>query len=134
MTYVVLDTDVLSFLYDNRPEASKFEHHLQDARPALTFTSIGEMHFGARRKDWSDQRIRDLDRYLRQYRLLPFDHELPRLYARLRDHAVRTGHPLGQSPLTNDLWIAASAIHHRAPLLTGNTRHFANIPGLTVLN
>jgi len=30
----------------------------------------------------------------------------------------------------NDIWIAATALHHRLPLVTGNTRHFQRIHGL----
>ena len=33
---------------------------------------------------------------------------------------------------TDDLWIAACAMHYGVPLLTGNGRHFAGMPGLWV--
>jgi tRNA(fMet)-specific endonuclease VapC len=34
---------------------------------------------------------------------------------------------------TNDLWIAAAAIVHGAPLVTNNTGEFSRVPGLTVI-
>jgi predicted nucleic acid-binding protein len=34
---------------------------------------------------------------------------------------------------SNDLWIAVCAVHYQAPLLTGNARHFLDVPGLDVL-
>jgi predicted nucleic acid-binding protein len=33
---------------------------------------------------------------------------------------------------TNDLWIAATAIAHTVPLVTGNDRHFSRVPDLDV--
>jgi predicted nucleic acid-binding protein len=61
------------------------------------------------------------------------DQGLPRTCAQLRAVAVRLGHPLGHRANANDLWIAACAVHHGLPLVTGNPRHFAGLPGLTVL-
>jgi tRNA(fMet)-specific endonuclease VapC len=133
MRYLVLDTDVTSYLYGNRPEADRYERHLRNAVPALTFASVAELHYGARRREWGEQRVGRLDVYIRRFLVLPFDDDLPRLWARLRDHAARTGHALAHREHSNDLWIAACAIHYGAPLLTGNVRHFLDLPGLDVL-
>tara|TARA_B110000483_G_scaffold183931_1_gene217555 strand:- start:259 stop:651 length:393 start_codon:yes stop_codon:yes gene_type:complete len=35
---------------------------------------------------------------------------------------------------TNDIWIAATALVHEAPLLTRNVTHFTRVPGLQVIN
>ncbi len=43
----------------------------------------------------------------------------------------RTGHPLHDRAHANDLWIAASAIHIGAPLLTADNV-FSDTPGLTL--
>jgi predicted nucleic acid-binding protein len=130
VNYLVLDTDVVSYLYGNRPEAAKFEHHLRGARLAVAFATVAELQYGAHHCGWSDERVRDLDVYLRRFRVLPFTRDVPLLWARLRDHASRVGHPLAHRNLSNDLWIAACAIQHRAPLVTGNARHFLDLPGL----
>ncbi|MDB4474158.1 type II toxin-antitoxin system VapC family toxin [Opitutaceae bacterium] len=34
----------------------------------------------------------------------------------------------------NDIWIAATALAHEAPLLTRNVAHFTRVPGLRVIN
>jgi predicted nucleic acid-binding protein len=133
MARLVLDTDVFSAFYGGRPEVAKLEHHLRQVRPAVTFPTVAEVHYGAQHREWSEQRIRDLDRYLGNFQVLPFAAELPRLWAQLRAYATRAGHPLAHRSLSNDLWIAACAIHYDAPLLTGNTRHFLDVPGLVVL-
>jgi len=55
-----------------------------------------------------------------------------------RAGASRAAHRCSRDPLahrenSNDLWIAACAVHYEAPLLTGNVRHFLDVPGLDVL-
>jgi tRNA(fMet)-specific endonuclease VapC len=58
---------------------------------------------------------------------------LLRLCGLLRAVASRLGHPLGQHAHANDLWIAACAVYYDVPLVTGNGRHFAGLPGLEVI-
>ena len=56
-----------------------------------------------------------------------------------RDIAWRAGQlsrqlrSAGQSIGDNDLWIAATALHHGLSLVTGNTAHFQRINGLPIL-
>ena len=133
MTYLILDTDVASWIHGNRPEATRYEHHLRHVVPMLTFISVGEMHFGAFQSRWGERRVTELDAYIRRCLVLPYDDRLPRTWARLRAHAKRAGHPLAHREHSNDLWIAACAVHYQAPLLTGNARHFLDVPGLDVL-
>lgn len=40
----------------------------------------------------------------------------------------RAGLPIGD----NDIWVAASALAYRLPLVSRNARHFARVPGLEV--
>lgn len=49
-----------------------------------------------------------------------------RISRRLRQH--------GRTISDHDVWIAASALEHRIPLVTRNTRHFLRVGGLTVLD
>ncbi len=44
------------------------------------------------------------------------------------------GRSLGMAPNDADLIIAATALHHKRILVTGNTSHFAWIPGLRLEN
>jgi tRNA(fMet)-specific endonuclease VapC len=40
----------------------------------------------------------------------------------------RAGLPIGD----NDIWVAASALAYRLPLVSDNSRHFGRVPGLVV--
>jgi predicted nucleic acid-binding protein len=53
--------------------------------------------------------------------------------AELRFACRRAGHPLVDRTHASDLWVAASAIHIGAPLLTAD-EIFDNAPGLTLLD
>jgi tRNA(fMet)-specific endonuclease VapC len=48
-----------------------------------------------------------------------------RIFRSLKDQGLLIG--------ANDLWIAASALHHGAALVTKNTEDFRRVPGLKVL-
>lgn len=65
---------------------------------------------------------------LRHLPVLSFDSDAAKYYARIRAELQRKGTPVG----ANDLVIAATALSHRATLVTHNTREFSRIPGLTL--
>ncbi|MCM4081463.1 type II toxin-antitoxin system VapC family toxin [Paractinoplanes hotanensis] len=134
MKYVIVDTDAFSHLWQNPAAASWFASHLIGAVPVISFTTIAEVHFGAAKRSWGPKRIDQLEEAIRRYVVAPYDDDLARLWGRLKSHAQRAGHALGQNSQTNDLWICATAIYHNAPLLTLNRRHFENFPGLVILS
>jgi tRNA(fMet)-specific endonuclease VapC len=132
MKYVVVDTDVFSFLYQGT-NVEQYRHHLTGAVPVLSFATIAELYFGAAKNNWGDRKIQGLEEAIRPYLITPYDEDLARLWGKLKAQAIAQGHPLGAAHQTNDLWICATAIYHDAPLLTGNRRHFVDFPGLSLL-
>ena len=60
--------------------------------------------------------------------ILPFDTDSGKIYGRLKALLEKRG----LSKSEPDLRIAAIAIQHNMLLITGNKRHFMNIPGLNV--
>jgi predicted nucleic acid-binding protein len=63
--------------------------------------------------------------------VIPVSDHLLSTAAELRYECRLAGHPLHDRSHANDLWIAASAIHIEAPLLTVDGV-FENTPGLTL--
>ena len=70
---------------------------------------------------------------MRPYVIAPYSQEMATLWGELKYETRRRGLALGQSEHSNDLWICATAIHYDAPLMTNNTKHFTNVPGLQLV-
>lgn len=90
----------------------------------ITFTIAGEMAAGAsldERSAWEE--------FLSSYRVLGCTTDVCWRYGELYRHLQGQGALIG----ANDLWIAATALAHRMPVVTRNTAHFARIPGLEVV-
>jgi tRNA(fMet)-specific endonuclease VapC len=132
--HLILDSIVVTRLYGNCPEVERVQGLLRDAALALAFASVADLHSAAQRNEWGDPRISHLVSYLRRrFVVLPYHDELPRVWARLRRHAERTGHALREPGSTNDLWVAACAVNYKMPLVTENVDRFLGLPGLEVL-
>lgn len=61
---------------------------------------------------------------------LAFDDAVAPVYAAIVARRSRNGTPIS----VEDAQIAAIATHHRLPLATRNTRDFANVPGLVLID
>ena len=65
-------------------------------------------------------------RFLLQFHVAPFDESATLAYGQVRHQFERRGNPIG--PL--DTLIAAHALSLKATVVTNNTRHFGQVPGL----
>jgi predicted nucleic acid-binding protein len=126
MEAVLLDTDVFSFLWQDRPEAAPYRPLVAGRLVVLSFTSVAEAHYGARRRRWGERRMAELEAALSPYLVLPYNRELAALWGGLRADLEAQGVATG----ANDLWIAATALHYGLPFITHNRRHFERVPGL----
>ena len=105
------------------PAQEFLERHTKD-RFYITPTIAGELASGPRiddRETWES--------LLSPFRILEINRdvcwEYGRAYRFLRDNGLLIG--------ANDLWIAATGLAHRAPVITRNQRHFRRVPGLKVM-
>ncbi|MFE2128072.1 type II toxin-antitoxin system VapC family toxin [Streptomyces amritsarensis] len=129
---MIVDTDVFSHLFAGI-NADLYKPHLQGKIPTVSFTTVAEVYFGASKAGWGERKVNALEESVRRYLVAPYDTEMAKLWGKLKAQAQSSGHALGQPHQSNDLWIAATAVYYNAPLLTGNTRHFSGLPGLTLI-
>ena len=94
---------------------------------AISFITVGELYFGAYKRKWGNDKLDDLKDRLRSATIVPFDEGVCKKYAEIK--AVESK---GKSIGANDLWIAACAVRHAIPLVSNNSKHFAEIPGLVL--
>jgi hypothetical protein len=66
---------------------------------------------------------------LHHYTVLDLDREIAWIAGQL----ARQLRGLGQAIGENDVWIAATSLHHRLPLVTTHTQHFQRVAALQTL-
>lgn len=129
----LFDTDVMSRAVKAFPPQALIER-LSKIPRALQFTTsinAAEIFYGARRTARRDELLRAFEELvLSRLTVLPFDLESARVFGRLKASLEARGLPRSEP----DLRIAAIALQHRLTIVTGNIRHFSDIPGLAVEN
>jgi tRNA(fMet)-specific endonuclease VapC len=100
--------------------------HVAGKTVALSFITVGELLFGARKRKWGAQKVSDLRSRISSVVILPYDLALCETYGTLKAKLYASGRPVAD----NDLWIAACAIRHSVPLVSNNRAHFERIPDL----
>jgi predicted nucleic acid-binding protein len=131
--YIIVDTDVFSCLWQGRPVPHGYIDALRNATPVLSFVTVAEVRFGALNANWGARRIEQLRAAMRPYVIAPYSLEMATLWGDLKHEARKNGLPLGHPAHSNDLWICATAVHYKAPLMTNNTKHFKSVPGLQLV-
>lgn len=96
---------------------------------AISFITVGEMYFGAENRNWGAIKRRVLETTLRNFVVIPYDHEIARCYGRLVAERKRDGRQIAP----NDAWIAACAARHEVPLVTHNAKDFEGITALELV-
>ena len=110
--------------------AEIYKKHIQGRLMAVSFITVGELLFGAKRKKWGAAKLADLNQRLRSVVIVPYDREVCATYADLKVRVQTIGRPVAD----NDLWIAACAVRHQIPLVSNNRDHYAHIPGLILIS
>lgn len=113
---------------DKRAEA--YRRHVQGPLLSVSFISVGELLFGAKKKRWGAAKMAGLNQSLRSVVVVPYDREICATYAELKARVQEMGRPVGD----NDLWIAACAVRHQIPLVSNNRAHYEHIPGLVLIS
>ncbi|MFM2068421.1 MAG: VapC toxin protein [Pseudomonadota bacterium] len=129
----LLDTNILMYLMKQRPPGLA---ERVDALPAgdelgMSFVTWAELLLGAQRSTRQAEVLRRLEALAAQIPVrYPQGPAICRHYAEQFDQFKRAGTPIG----ANDLWIACHALAEGAVLVTHNTREFARIQGLTLVD
>lgn len=129
-TRVLADTNVISYTMRGGRLAQLYEPHLKGRLVAISFITVGEFYYGAEKARWgNDKRLR-LETTLKNFLVIPYDHEIARTYGRIVAGRERSGRPIS----LGDAWIAACAVRHGLPLVTHNAEHFKGVETLQVIS
>jgi tRNA(fMet)-specific endonuclease VapC len=130
---ILVDTGVFSASISRRRRA-RFEPQvgiMAGHQIFLAAVTVAELRYGALVAGWGEQRRQRLEESIAATTVVPVSDALLTTTAELRHACRHVGHALHEPVHANDLWIAASAVHIGAPLLTADAV-FVDVPGLSL--
>ena len=128
MRTLVVDTDVVSFIFNRHPFSVPYLDLLAGNELVTSFMTLAEIRLGILQAKWGPRRRTEFEQYLDRYELHFPDEASCGTWARVTLDAQSRG--LVLSP--QDAWIAATALDLAAPLVTHNARHFEGVSGLKI--
>jgi predicted nucleic acid-binding protein len=126
---IVVDTDVVSYLFKGDTRAALYQTHLDGQMPIISFMTLAELEHWTLARGWGARRRHTLLNYLRRFLIEPSSPDLCRRWAEATDSARRAGKPI----LAAHAWVAATALSYGVPLVTNNPDDFAGVAWLTVV-
>ena len=129
MSRLVVDTDVVSFLFKNHSLAPVYQTLLAGRPLAVSLISLAEIEYGMETKSWGSARRNLMHRFLARFTPLLPDSETAVLWARIKSSCEKKGRPITFA----DAWIAAAAVQLNVPLATHNAGDYAAVDALTIL-
>jgi len=124
---ILLDTNVVIAFFDGDKGVLKRIRAGID-RIALPAFVVAELDYGAKAFQKAKENLEKLYRFVDIVKVIPFDLECAKIFGTIKSKLRSIGKPTGEM----DALIAATAMAHKAMLVTANRKHFENIEGLKV--
>lgn len=125
---VVLDTSVVSIIYNEDQRAPFYEASITGLIPVVSFQTLEELLIWPLRNGWGDRRRNNLLQHIDQYEIIWPNLDLVHISAELRNERERAARRLN----TADAWIAATALLLDCPLAS-HDGDFDGISGLQLI-
>jgi predicted nucleic acid-binding protein len=130
VTRLVVDTDVVSFIFKWHPEfAPQYINLVRGYELVISFMTVAEMRQGAINARWGRRKLDVLDEYLNDFAIVHSDGILCSKWAQVRDESMRKGKPISVA----DAWIATTALVLTVPLVTNNESDYRHIGDLELI-
>jgi len=130
MTKVVVDTDVVSFLFKSHPIGAKYDPELAGRVPLISFMTVAEVERWALQYRWGEHRLHWMRLHLRRFTVVPSSPDLCRKWAEVMVAAQAAGRRIECA----DAWIAATALLYGVPLVTHNRKDYVGVPSLMLIS
>jgi predicted nucleic acid-binding protein len=127
-TAVVVDTDVVSFLFKAHSLAPAYQAILAGRSLMVSLITLAEIEYGMELKNWGTSRRDLMRRFLSRFTTLLPDAETGRWWARIKSSGAKRGRQITFA----DAWIAAAALQLNVPLVTHNASDYEAVENLII--
>lgn len=125
----MLDTDICSFVLKTKSTALRKRFESETGNIAISEIVLAELRFGAENHQNRTDEIHSLiDDFTTRLNVIPW--AASSIYGEIRASLKQSGTPIGNL----DTLIAAHALQQQLVLVTNNTKHFAKVPNLKIVN
>jgi tRNA(fMet)-specific endonuclease VapC len=126
---VLVDTNVVSYIYKKDSRGARYQHHLDNAVLVISFQTLAELSQWTLERNWGTKQKRALKKFLQDFSVVYASESLCDYYAQVMASARASGKPI----LSADAWVAAVALELAIPLVTHNPNDFRGVSGLEII-
>jgi tRNA(fMet)-specific endonuclease VapC len=128
---LLLDTNICIYIIKQQP-ATVIKHFLEYQVGDIGISSItlSELRYGVAKSKHREKNAKALDEFIIPLEVVSFDEDAAHAYGEIRATLEKSGTPIGAM----DMLIAAHAVSLGIPLVTNNTREFARIPAINIID
>ena len=130
MTPVVVDTDVVSFLFKNDSRAQLYLPLMRNRDLVVSFMTVAELEQWILLAKWGVDRVRRFRIFMTGFASVPSSRDLILQWAGVMVAARANGRRIESA----DAWIAATTLLYDAALITHNPKDYLGVPNLRVLS
>ena len=130
MTAVVVDTDVVSFLFKNDSRAQLYLPLMRNRDLLVSFMTETELEQWILLAKWGVERVRRFRTFMTGFATVPSSRDLILQWAEVMVAARANGRRIEAA----NAWIAATTLLYNAALITHNPKDYLGVPNLRVLS
>lgn len=128
---VMLDTNTcIAIIKRKPPQVLKRFNAYRVGEIGISWITLAELEFGVAKSRHLEKNQEALDEFILPLEIASFDREAARVYGRVRAALEKKGTPIGSL----DMMIGAHALALGVTLATNNTKEFARIKGLNIID
>jgi tRNA(fMet)-specific endonuclease VapC len=126
---ILFDTDICIELLKGNKHIIK-QREQSESMIGISFMSVAELYYGAEKSTDPTKNITLIEELLLSLEIIQTDNSILRRFGTIKAYLQKNGISLADA----DILIAATTLEKCEKLITGNTKHFDRIPGLSIDN
>ncbi|MEI6327615.1 MAG: type II toxin-antitoxin system VapC family toxin [Pseudanabaena sp. ELA645] len=126
----LLDTNTIIYYFKGMGQVSQNLGNTPSDEILVPTIVVFELYFGIKKSSASVKRLQQLEEFLAQVQVIPFEQNMAEAAAGIRAQLEKQGQPIGPF----DVLIAGAALATNSVLVTHNTREFSRVNGLSIVD